>query len=116
MLTSYRVGVTKIAIKFFKLDQLTWKMSQIEAYTCGCENQFFYHQKYPSQLRKMDPSLHEIHPNDPKMVLIYSQYINMDLQIRFGPKNWQQITKVCEKCVRVCEGVHVKSMFRHLTC
>ena len=31
------VEVTKIAIIFFKLDQLTWKMVQIEAYTYGFE-------------------------------------------------------------------------------
>ena len=31
-----QVGATKIAITFFKLDQLTWKWSQIEAKTYGC--------------------------------------------------------------------------------
>ena len=31
------VGVTKIAIQFYKYYQLTYKMSQIEAYTCICE-------------------------------------------------------------------------------
>ena len=32
-----QVGLTKIAINFFKLNQLTSKMSQIEANTCGYE-------------------------------------------------------------------------------
>ena len=32
-----QVKVTKIAIKFFKLDLLTWKMFQIEANTCDFE-------------------------------------------------------------------------------
>ena len=31
-----QVGATKIAIKFFKLDQSTLKWSQIEAKTYGC--------------------------------------------------------------------------------
>ena len=33
----FRVEVTKIAIFFFKLDQSTWKMFQIEANTYGFE-------------------------------------------------------------------------------
>ena len=35
--------VTEIAIKFFNLDQLTQKMSQIEANTCGYEFKLIFH-------------------------------------------------------------------------
>ena len=37
-----QIEVTEIAIKFFNLDQLTQKMSQIEANTSGYEFRFFF--------------------------------------------------------------------------
>ena len=53
------IGVTKIVIKFFKIDQLTWKLSQIEADTCGCKfrlifgaNIWFYNGFQPLELKK----------------------------------------------------------------
>ena len=37
-----QVGLIKIAINFFKVNQLTSKISQIEANTCGFESRLFF--------------------------------------------------------------------------
>ena len=45
-----------------------------------------YQQKFPGQLQKIAPILHELHKNYPKMVSNYSQFKNMYFQSDFGQK------------------------------